>query len=181
VTLTTWHSPSTKVGTNFSDKRRSLPDSRHGVYIHFFSLLPFLKGACLSPYRCINVICRIKVDIIKIQSYLSSYFFSWSNIRRTRPDFTNWDCLHPSAHITIPTRKLSCNTITIKLPTVTPFAATAQYSGWPEAGQPRGRISSPCRVKNFHFSIISTPVLGSTHPIQWIPGVILTGVKWPGH
>jgi hypothetical protein len=35
-----------------------------------------------------------------------------------------------------------------------------------------GGSASPCRVKNFHFSISSRPVLGSTQPpIKWIPGL----------
>jgi hypothetical protein len=38
------------------------------------------------------------------------------------------------------------------------------------------RSSSPCRVKNFHFSISSRPVLGPTQPrIQWVPGVLSPG------
>jgi hypothetical protein len=36
--------------------------------------------------------------------------------------------------------------------------------------------SSLCKVKNFHSSISSLPILGPTQPdIQWTPGV-----KWPG-
>jgi hypothetical protein len=44
-------------------------------------------------------------------------------------------------------------------------------SDWLQAGRPRGRSSSPRRVKNFHFSMSSKPALGSTQsPIQWVPG-----------
>jgi hypothetical protein len=52
-------------------------------------------------------------------------------------------------------------------------------SDWLRAGLPRGRSSSPGRVKNIHFSISSTPPLGSTQPpIQWVPGTVSPGVKW---
>jgi hypothetical protein len=35
-----------------------------------------------------------------------------------------------------------------------------------------GGSSSPCRVKNIHFSISSRPAVGSTQPpIKWVPGV----------
>jgi hypothetical protein len=49
------------------------------------------------------------------------------------------------------------------------------------AGRPRSRSSSPSRVKNFLFSKSSTPALSSTQPpIQWVPGALSPGVKWPG-
>jgi hypothetical protein len=49
------------------------------------------------------------------------------------------------------------------------------------AGRPRGRSSSPGRVKNFLFSKSSRPNLGSTQPpIQWVPGALSPGVKRPG-
>jgi hypothetical protein len=49
------------------------------------------------------------------------------------------------------------------------------------AGQPRGRSSSPCRVKNLLYSTSSTPVLGSNQPhIQRVPEVPCPGVKRPG-
>jgi hypothetical protein len=45
---------------------------------------------------------------------------------------------------------------------------------------PRGRSSSPGRMKNFLFSTSSRPVLGSTQPpIQWVSGAF-TGVKRQG-
>jgi hypothetical protein len=38
------------------------------------------------------------------------------------------------------------------------------------AGRLRDRGSSPGRVKNFHFSMLSRPVLGSIQPpMQWVP------------
>jgi hypothetical protein len=53
------------------------------------------------------------------------------------------------------------------------------YSDWLRAGLPRGRSSSPSRVKHIHFSISSTPALGSTQlPIQWVLGALSPGVKW---
>jgi hypothetical protein len=37
-------------------------------------------------------------------------------------------------------------------------------------GRPRGRSSSPGGGKNFHFSMSSTPAVGTTQPpIQWVP------------
>jgi hypothetical protein len=51
---------------------------------------------------------------------------------------------------------------------------------WLWAGRPRGRSSSPSRVKNFHFSTSSRPALGPTQPpIQWVPVALSTGVKRP--
>jgi hypothetical protein len=48
-------------------------------------------------------------------------------------------------------------------------------------GRPRGRSSSPGRVKNFLFSTSSRPVLGPTQPlIQWVHGALSPGVKRPG-
>jgi hypothetical protein len=39
---------------------------------------------------------------------------------------------------------------------------------------------SPGRVKNFLFSKSSRPALRSTQPpIQWVPGALSPGVKWP--
>jgi hypothetical protein len=44
------------------------------------------------------------------------------------------------------------------------------------AARPRGRSSSLCRVKNFHFSVSFKLALGSTQPpIQWVPGCLSTG------
>jgi hypothetical protein len=40
----------------------------------------------------------------------------------------------------------------------------SRYSDWLRAGRPRGRSSSPGRVKNFNFSISSKPALGFTQP-----------------
>jgi hypothetical protein len=46
---------------------------------------------------------------------------------------------------------------------------------------PRGRSSSPGRVKNFHFSTSSRPALGPTQPpIQRVPGALSPGVNLPG-
>jgi hypothetical protein len=50
------------------------------------------------------------------------------------------------------------------------------------AGRPRGRSSSPGRVKNFIFSTLSRPALGSTQAhIQWVTEALSPGVKRPGH
>jgi hypothetical protein len=49
------------------------------------------------------------------------------------------------------------------------------------AGRPRGRSSSPGRVKNFLSSTSSRPALGPTQPhIQLVPGALSPGVKRPG-
>jgi hypothetical protein len=57
----------------------------------------------------------------------------------------------------------------------------SRYSDWLRAGRPRGRSSSPGRVKNFLFSTLSRPVLGFTRPpIQWVSGALLKGIKRPG-
>jgi hypothetical protein len=42
-------------------------------------------------------------------------------------------------------------------------------------------VRVPSMVKNFHVSISSRPVLGSTHlPIQWVQGALSPGVKRQG-
>jgi hypothetical protein len=46
----------------------------------------------------------------------------------------------------------------------------SRYSDWLRTGRPRGRSSSPGRVKNFLFSTSSRPALGPTQPpFQWVP------------
>jgi hypothetical protein len=58
----------------------------------------------------------------------------------------------------------------------------SQYSDCLRAGRPRGRSSSPARVKNFNFSMSFRPALRSTHPpIQCVPEAIFPGVKRQGH
>jgi hypothetical protein len=57
-----------------------------------------------------------------------------------------------------------------------------RYSDWLRAGRPRGRSSSPGRVKNVLFSKSSRLALGSTQPpIQWVSGLFPPRVKRPGH
>jgi hypothetical protein len=42
-------------------------------------------------------------------------------------------------------------------------------------------VPSPGRVKNFLFSTLSRPALGSTQPPnQWVPGALPPGIKLPG-
>jgi hypothetical protein len=46
------------------------------------------------------------------------------------------------------------------------------------AARPRGRSSSPGKVKNFLFSTSFRPALGPTQPpIQWVPRALSPGVK----
>jgi hypothetical protein len=56
----------------------------------------------------------------------------------------------------------------------------SRYSDWLRAGRPRGRNSSPGRVKNFLFSTSSIPALRFTQlPIQWVRGLFSPGIKQP--
>jgi hypothetical protein len=49
------------------------------------------------------------------------------------------------------------------------------------AERPRGRSSSPGRLKNFLFSTSSRPALRPTQPpIQCVPEALSLRVKWPG-
>jgi hypothetical protein len=57
----------------------------------------------------------------------------------------------------------------------------SQYRDRLWAGRPRGRSSCPSGGKNFHFSMSSRLVLGSTQPpIQWVPGALSPGGKATG-
>jgi hypothetical protein len=59
--------------------------------------------------------------------------------------------------------------------------ARSRYSDWLRAGRPRGRSSSPGRVKNFLLSTSYRMALGPIQPpIQWVPGALPLGVKRPG-
>jgi hypothetical protein len=61
------------------------------------------------------------------------------------------------------------------------YVSLCRYSYWLRAGRPRGRSSSPGRVKNFLFSTSSRPALGPIQPpIQWAPGALSPGVKRQG-
>jgi hypothetical protein len=52
----------------------------------------------------------------------------------------------------------------------------SQYSDWLRSERPRGRISSPGRVKNFLFSKSSRLSLGSIQrPTKWVPGALSPG------
>jgi hypothetical protein len=56
------------------------------------------------------------------------------------------------------------------------------FADWLRAGRPRGRSSSPGRVKNFLFSMSSRPTLRPTQPpIQWVPATLSRGIKRQGH
>jgi hypothetical protein len=54
----------------------------------------------------------------------------------------------------------------------------SRYCDWLRAGRPRGRSSSPGRVKNFLFFTSSRPALRSTKPpIHRVPEALSPGVK----
>jgi hypothetical protein len=58
----------------------------------------------------------------------------------------------------------------------------SQYSYWLRVGRPRGRSSSPGRVKNFVFSTSSGAALGPIQHailVQWVPEALTPGVKLP--
>jgi hypothetical protein len=63
----------------------------------------------------------------------------------------------------------------------------SRHGNWLQTGRPRGRNSSPGKVKNFHFSTSSRPALGPTQPpVQWVlrasfPGKSYRNVKLTTH
>jgi hypothetical protein len=57
---------------------------------------------------------------------------------------------------------------------VSVYTASSRYSDWPRAGSPRGRSSSPGRVKNF-LHVVQTG--SGVHPTSYPMG---TGVSFPG-
>jgi hypothetical protein len=66
-------------------------------------------------------------------------------------------------------------------PSMSTTTQSTWYSDWLRAGRPSGRSSSPGRVKNFLFSTSSRRALGPTQPpIQWVPGILSSGVKRQG-
>jgi hypothetical protein len=65
---------------------------------------------------------------------------------------------------------------------ITGAGVAQSYRDWLRAGRPRGRSSSPGRVKYFLFSTSSRQALRPTQPpIRWIPGGggLSPGVKRP--
>jgi hypothetical protein len=58
---------------------------------------------------------------------------------------------------------------------------SSRYSDWLRAERPRGRSSSPGRVKNFLFSTSSSLALGSTQLLnQWVSGALSRGQSGRG-
>jgi hypothetical protein len=56
--------------------------------------------------------------------------------------------------------------------------AMSRYSEWLRDGRPKGRSSSPGKVKNFLFSASFRLVLGSHQPsTPWVPGALSPGVE----
>jgi hypothetical protein len=45
------------------------------------------------------------------------------------------------------------------------------------ARQPRDRSSSPGEIKNVRFSVSSIPTVGSSQPLQWLPGALSSEIK----
>jgi hypothetical protein len=57
----------------------------------------------------------------------------------------------------------------------------SRYSKWLRAGRPRGRSSSPGKIKNCNFSISPKSTLRPTQrPIQSVPGALFPAVKQQG-
>jgi hypothetical protein len=56
----------------------------------------------------------------------------------------------------------------------------SRYSDWLRAIRPRGRSSSPGRVKNFLFTKSTRPALRPTQPLtRWVPGALSTRLNQP--
>jgi hypothetical protein len=76
--------------------------------------------------------------------------------------------------------KTAGNIVILHILIISFFLKGSRDSDWLGAWRPRGRSSSPARVKNFLFFTSSRPALGSTQPpTQWVPGAICSGVKRP--
>jgi hypothetical protein len=59
------------------------------------------------------------------------------------------------------------------------YSQRTRYRDWLRARRPRGRSSSPGRVKNF-LHVVHTGSGSTQPPIQWVPGVLSQRVKRPG-
>jgi hypothetical protein len=76
---------------------------------------------------------------------------------------------------------LSCDLTNELFLQVTQQRQSSRDSNWLRAGRPRGRRSSPSRVKNSLISTSLRPSLGPTQlPVRWVPGTPSLGVKRPG-
>jgi hypothetical protein len=68
----------------------------------------------------------------------------------------------------------------ITIITVIQLRYSSRYSDWLRVGRRKGWSSSSGGVKNFLFSTLSRPTVGSTEtPIQWVPGALSPEVKRP--
>jgi hypothetical protein len=82
-------------------------------------------------------------------------------------------------------RNVACRTVAMRRPRdkqiyQNHFSAVGIATGY-GAGRLRGRGSSPGSVKNFHFSMLPRPALGSTQPpIQRVSGALSRGYSGRG-
>jgi hypothetical protein len=75
----------------------------------------------------------------------------------------------------------SSSELSVTYPSTSEPRQLSRYSDWLRAEQPRGRSSCAGGGKNFHFFMSYRPVLRPTQPtIQWVRGVLSSGVKRPG-
>jgi hypothetical protein len=90
ATLTTWHSLSEKVGTNFADKRRSLgqynlyTDSGHGVLSFFFFFSLSIQQSQISWTVCFPLI-RAFPHLISMDNYGVYCFLTMDEMKQASP------------------------------------------------------------------------------------------------
>jgi hypothetical protein len=113
--------------------------------------------------RCSNTVSAVDIVTVTLILMVSKYY-----------------CLQGCAAVCSGRSLRKCNYICIQQ------CFKSRYSDWLRAWRPRGRSSSPGRVKNFLFSTSSRPALVPTQPpSRWVAGGSLTGGKaarawsWP--